>query len=81
MRPQIVKILSPVCCLLTAIPMFSQGPSSSEGPPPPNRMPSPDPFPELPLPIDDNIVFLLIAAMAIGLYVAVKKMRATGSLQ
>jgi hypothetical protein len=75
MRPRIVKILPIVYCFIAVIPMLSQGPTAGAGPPWPSRNP-----PELPMPIDDNILILLIVGLFYGFYTIVKKNRATNTL-
>jgi len=75
MRPQIVKLLTSLCCFLAAIPMLSQGPSPGGGPPPPDRGPT---LPELP--IDDNILILMVIGLFFGIYALVKRNKVTDTL-
>lgn len=72
MRPQIVKIIFLVCLFVTATPMLGQSSSVSQGPPEPSRGPT---LPELPL--DDNIIVLVISAIVYGVFVAYRKQVAT----
>lgn len=66
MRPQIVHILVLAVFLLNGMQSFAQ----SKGPPPPNpnRMTTPPPPIDLSMPIDDNIVILLVAGVLLGVY-------------
>ena len=77
MRPQIVKkikILAPValCFLISAI-MLGQADAGSSGPPPPNMGRTP---PDLSLPIDSGLLFLLIAGLGYGIFITAKRMKA-----
>lgn len=78
MRPRIVKLLTIVYCFIAATPLLSQGHTAGAGPPSPSRRP-PGP-PELPMPIDDNILILLILGLLYGIYTIVKKSRTTSTL-
>ena len=75
MRPQIVKIIHLVCFFVTATPMLGQT-SVGQGPPAPTKGPT---LPELP--IDDNIIILMIAAIVYGVFIAYRKKATTDSPQ
>ncbi len=71
MRSKIVLFISLILTLFNGVQLFAQSSGSNNGPPVPNtnRMPGGGPIPvDAPLPIDDNIVFLLIAGVALGVY-------------
>ena len=76
MRPQIVKIITLVCLFVTATPMLGQTPGVSQGPPAPTQGPT---LPELP--IDDNIIILIIIAIVYGVFVAYRKKETTSTPQ
>ncbi|MGK0386360.1 MAG: hypothetical protein ACI849_000970 [Patiriisocius sp.] len=76
MRPQIVKILTLVCSFILVTPMLGQGSPASQGPPAPTQGPT---LPELP--IDDNIIILMLVAIAYGVFVAYRKNETTNTLQ
>ncbi|MFT5238531.1 MAG: hypothetical protein ACI9M9_002140 [Flavobacteriaceae bacterium] len=77
MRPQIVKnikILAPIAlCFLISTIMLGQADARSSGPPAPNMERTP---PDLSLPIDSGLLFLLIAGLGYGLYITTKRMKA-----
>jgi hypothetical protein len=77
MRPQIVKnikILAPAAlCLLISAVMLGQTEASKSGPPAPNMERTP---PDLSLPIDSGLLFLLIAGLGYGIYITTKRMKA-----
>ena len=75
MRPQIVKKIALVLCFLASASMLGQSASGSSGPPPPNRGPVP---PELPL--DTNILILIVLGLLYGSYVLYKKRQAKDNL-
>ncbi len=64
MRPQIVHILALGIFLFNGMQSFAQ----STGPPTPNPNRTPTPPIELSMPIDDNIVILLVAGVLLGVY-------------
>ena len=72
MRPQIVKIYTYVLCLMASTVMFGAQQQSANEPPPPTleRTTGPE------LPIDTNLYILVIAALALGIYVAYRKHKA-----
>lgn len=73
MRPQIVKkIIVVALSLLTSAVMLGQAESGSSGPPAPNMSRTP---PELSLPIDSGIVFLIVAGLAYGIYINNRRKR------
>ncbi len=77
MRPQIVKTLASVLCFFACTIMLGQTAGGSSGPPAPSFGPCPGPGPcELGLPLDTNLVVLLIAGLAYGGYVAMARFRA-----
>ena len=67
MRPQIVKILTLILLVFNSISMLAQ----KAGPPAPRTR-----GPELPLPIDDNILILICIGLLYGAYIAYKKHQA-----
>ena len=75
MRPQIVKILTIALFLLNSAGMLSQQRGGGKGPPHPQRTPTP---PELP--IDDNILILLVLGLVYGAYIAYKRYRIKNTL-
>ena len=80
MRPQIVKkikILAPTAlCFLISAMMLGQADAGSSGPPAPNMSRTP---PDLSLPIDSGLLFLLIAGLGYGMYITAKKLKAKHS--
>jgi len=68
MRPQIVKILTIALFLLNSAGMLSQRSGGGKGPPAPGGQRS---FPELP--IDNNILILIVIGLAYGAYIAYKR--------
>ena len=80
MRPQIVKnikIIAPAAlCFLTGAIMLGQADAGSSGPPAPNMSRTP---PDLSLPIDSGLLFLLIAGLGYGIYIIAKRMKAKNS--
>ena len=72
MRSKIVLFISLTFTLFNGVQLFAQSSGSKNGPPAPNtnRMPGGGgPIPvDAPLPIDDNIMILLIAGIALGVY-------------
>jgi len=78
MRPQIVKkikILAPaVLCFLTSTMVLGQANNGSSGPPTPSQQRGPE------LPIDDNLMILLIIGLLYGSYVAYKRFRIKNKL-
>jgi hypothetical protein len=76
MRPQIVKILTIVCFFILVTPMLGQGLTASQGPPTPTQGPT---LPELP--IDDNVIILILVAIAYGVFVAYRNTTTTNTLQ
>ena len=69
MRPQIVKILTFGLFIINSTYMLGQSPSGSSSPPPPSNNRGPN------LPIDDNILILILLGLAFGVYVIYKKSR------
>ncbi len=65
MRPQIVPILTLVLNILSGTSMLAQ----SVSPPPPAQKGPPE------LPIDQQIIHLLIIGLAVGLYVVTQRFR------
>ncbi len=78
MRPQIVKkikISAPaVLCFLTSTMVLGQANSAGSGPPSPAKLRGPG------LPIDDNLIVLLVLGLLYGGYVAYKKYRSKNTL-
>ena len=76
MRPQIVKkikILAPTAlCFLISAMMLGQADAGSSGPPAPNMSRTP---PDLSLPIDSGLLFLLIAGLGYGMYITAKRLK------
>ncbi|GHC44093.1 hypothetical protein SAMN05421855_101882 [Ulvibacter litoralis] len=71
MRPQIVKnIATTVLSILASTVMLGQARDASSGPPTPGRGPLP-PI-DLSLPIDSNILILVVLGLAFGIYSLVK---------
>jgi hypothetical protein len=71
MRSQIVLIISLAITLFNGVQLFAQSNSGSKGPPIPdsNRTPGgPGPPVEAMIPIDDNILILLLAGLILGVY-------------
>lgn len=64
MRSQIVLFLTLAVSLFNGVQSFAQ----SSGPPPPNSDRTPTPPIELSMPIDENIVVLLVAGLLLGVY-------------
>lgn len=69
MRPQIVKILTLVLLIVNSTYMLGQSHNGSSGPPPPSGTRGPL------LPIDENILILILIGLAFGAYVIYKKSR------
>lgn len=74
MRPQIVTILTLMLLLFNSSTMLGQTPDGGSGPPPPTGPP-----PELPL--DNGLILLVIAGIALGIYTLAKKYRFRNNLQ
>jgi len=74
MRPQIVRILTGILTLFTSINMLAQRSSAGSGPPSPTNQRGPE------LPIDNGIFILILAGLAIGFYVILKKNRIKNTL-
>ena len=68
MRPQIVKILTLILLVFNSISMLAQ----NAGPPHPSQRRPPD----LPAPIDDNVLVLIMIGLFYGIYIAYKKYQA-----
>ncbi len=68
MRSKIVLFISLILTLFNGVQLFAQSSGSNNGPPVPNTNRTPGPPIDASLPIDDNIVFLLIAGVALGVY-------------
>ena len=70
MRSQIVLIITLANTLFNGVQLFAQSNSGSKGPPAPNLSKSSGPPgpPEAMIPIDDNILILLIAGLILGVY-------------
>lgn len=78
MRPQIViKIIVVALFFLTSAVVLGQAESGSSGPPAPNMSRTP---PELSLPIDSGVVFLIVAGLVYGVYIAYTKKRSKNSV-
>jgi hypothetical protein len=80
MRPQIVKNIKTLaatflCLMMTSI-IVGQSEATKAGPPAPNLNRTP---PELSLPIDSGLIFLLIAGLGYGVYITAKKRKAKNS--
>ncbi len=67
MRPQIVSILTLVLSFLSSASMLAQ----TVSPPPPRQTRGP----ELPLPIDSDLMLLLSVGVLLGVYVVYKKIK------
>jgi hypothetical protein len=82
MRLRIVKYIkksAPVALsFLVSTIMLGQENASSSGPPAPNMERTP---PELSLPIDSGLLFLVIAGLGYGIYIATKRMNAKNNSQ
>lgn len=74
MRPQIVTILTLMLLLYNSSIVLGQTAGGGSGPPPPTGPP-----PELPL--DNGLILLVIAGLFYGVYVLLKRRRATNSLR
>ena len=71
MRSQIVLIISLAITLFNGVQLFAQSNSGSKGPPAPNLSKSsgpPGPPVDGMIPIDDNILILLLAGLILGVY-------------
>ncbi len=73
MRPQIVKILVSVFTFLCATWAFGQ--SGKAGPPAPTPQRTPE------VPIDQDLTFLLLAGLLLGLFFLLRKSVATRNLR
>jgi hypothetical protein len=69
MRSQIVLIFTLANTLFNGVQLFAQSNSGSKGPPVPdsNRTPGGPPVDGM-IPIDDNILILLLAGLILGVY-------------
>ena len=70
MRPQIVKILTLVLFAFNSTIMLAQSKGGDSGPPPPSQNRTPG------LPIDNNILILIIIGLLYGVYVTYKNHQA-----
>ena len=68
MRSQIVIITTFVVTLFNGVQLFAQSNGPANGPPTPNSDRMPGPPVDASMPIDDNIIILLIAGIALGVY-------------
>jgi len=74
MRPQIVTILTLALSFLNGAFMLGQSSSADSGPPPPPQRTAPELF------IDSNIIWLLLAGLAYGGYILIKRNKAKNIL-
>ena len=74
MRPQIVTIYAFTLLLFSSGAMLGQAAKNGEHPPPPDQRTPPELF------IDENLIWLLIAGLVYGAYVAYKRGQLKGIL-
>jgi hypothetical protein len=76
-----IKAIAPIAiCLLIGTTVLSQSRADTAGPPPPNPECC-DPPPDLGLPIDSGLTFLLILGLAYGVFIAIHRIKAKNIFQ